>query len=95
MEVVSVNTSKTGNPAGLWKANPNHLKNCNYVIEVQKNRIVNVYEFTDVTKPAEDGWVAFLGMKKVTDGAVIERMNNAVNVSTKQGAANPVKYHKI
>lgn len=57
MEVVSVNTSKTGNPAGLWKANPNHLKNCNYVIEVQKNRIVNVYEFTDVTKPAEDGRV--------------------------------------
>lgn len=34
-------------------------------------------------------------MKKVTDGTVIERMNNAVNVSTKQGAANPVKYHKI
>lgn len=92
MEVVSVNTKNTGNPAGNWKADPDRLRGCDYVLDELSGK---VYSFAGVSQPDSNGRVNFKGMTEETDPQVVNQIHKNVDTSHVQGDSNPVHYHTI
>lgn len=92
MEVVSVNTKNTGDPAGSWKADPKRLCECDYVLDESSGK---VYVFDGVSKPDSNGRVNFKGMKEETSSIIINQIKKNINTSHSQGDSNPIHYHTI
>lgn len=92
MEVVSVNTKNSGDPTGSWKADPERLRNCDYVLDESSGKI---YSFSDVSNPDSAGRVNFIGLKEETSPIVAEQIHNKVDTTHSQGDSNPVHYHEV
>jgi len=88
MEVVSVNTKNTGDPAGSWKADPERLGNCDYVLDESSGK---VYSFSGVSKPDSNGRVNFIGLHEETSPIVLNQIKNNIDTGlelTNKGTEN-------
>ena len=92
MEVVSVHTKRTGNPAENWKADADRLRGCDYVLDESSGK---VYSFTGVSQPDSNGRVNFKGMTEETDPQVVNQIHENVDTSHVPGDRNSVHYHSI
>ncbi len=92
MKVVSVYTGNSGDPTGSWKADPERLSDCDYVLDESTGK---VYTFSDVSKPDSVGRVNFIGLTEETSPVVVNQIKNNVDTSRSQGNSNPVHYHDI
>ena len=92
MTVASVNTKRTGNPAGNWKADRERLEKCDYVVDTTSEK---VYSFDKVSQPDSNGRVNFIGLKEERDPQVVNQIKNSVDINRARGDQNPVHYHKI
>ncbi len=90
-EIFAVNTSKSGQPNGCWRANSERVKNCNYVVSEEGGKVKAVYTF-DGVKKHPDGRIGFKGLRR----AAPRIQNKYVNreIPKKKGCANPVRYLK-
>ena len=95
MNIVAVNTSNTGKPAGWWYGNPNSARNCDYLVEERNGKVYAVYTFDDVSECDSNGRFSFKGLKNVNDSMIFNHIKERLNLSRVQGEANPVRYFEI
>lgn len=95
MDVVVVNTTRTNEPAGWWKANNEHAANCDYLIEENHGEISHIYTFSRTSGKDNNNRFSFLNLIEVEDSIIIERIKKNINVKRKRGEGNPVRYFTI
>lgn len=95
MKTVIVNTSHSNAPAGCWTGNPEHAKECDYLIEENNGEIKAIYEFSGVSDKDKDGKFNFKGLKEVTDSVVIGSIKSKVDISRKRGEQQSLRYKEI
>ena len=95
MKVVSVNTSKTGEPAGWWYGNPKTARKCDYLVEERAGEVYAVYIFAGVSNRDLNGRFSFKGLTEVTSPMICNRIKEGINLFREQGESNPIRYHEI
>lgn len=92
MEVVIVNTTDSGDPAGWWPGSNKHAESCNYLVEENNGKIVNVYTFSGTSEKDKNGRFSFLNLVKVKSSIIVDRIKKDVDVSRKQGEQKSIRY---
>lgn len=95
MKIISVSTNIWKSPVGWWKAVPGRVKECDYVVEERKCKILAVYTFDGVSKKDKDSRIAFKGLKKVEDSIIVDRITERLDLSRKRGERNSVRYFEL
>lgn len=92
MEVVIVNTTNTGDPAGWWPGSNKHAESCDYLVEENNGKIVNVYTFSGTSEKDKNGRFSFLNLVEVKSSIIVDRIKKDVDVSRKQGEQKSIRY---
>lgn len=95
MKIISVSTNIWKSPVGWWRAVPEKVKECDYVVEERKGKLLAVYTFEGVSKKDKENRISFKGLRKVEDSMIVDRMKERIDLSRKPGERNSVRYHEI
>lgn len=92
MEVVIVNTTNTGDPAGWWYGDDEHAESCDYLVEENNGKIVKVYTFSRTSEKDKNGRFSFLNLVEVKSSIIVDRIKKDVDVSRKRGEQKSIRY---
>ena len=92
MEVVIVNTTDSGDPAGWWPGDNKHAAKCDYLAEENHGKIINVYTFSRTSEKDKNGRFSFLNLVEVKSSIIVDRIKKDVDVSRKQGEQKSIRY---
>ena len=92
MEVVSVNTCKSGSPSGWWYGDPKHARKCDYLVEHNNGEFCAVYTFDRVSAKNKNGRFSFIGLKKVTDTMISDYIEENFSINDPQKSP---QYHEM
>ena len=86
MEIVSVNTCNTGNPAGWWYGNPKHAKKCDYLVEHNNGDFCALYTFDDVSERTSDKKFSFKGLKEEKNSIIVEKIKEKFQITNSRNS---------
>ena len=83
MEVVIVNTTDSGDPAGWWYGDDKHAESCDYLVEENNGKIINVYTFSGTSEKDKNGRFSFLNLVEVKSSIIVDRIKKIFSVEIK------------
>ena len=84
MEIISVNTCNTGNPAGWWYGDPEHAKKCDYLVEHNNGEFRELYTFETVSARDSEGRFSFIGLRKEGNPIIVDNIKAKFHINNPQ-----------